>query len=635
MKKNLPDTSKPGNGMPWILLLLLSFTLTSVNAFSDDPDDDTEVCPFVEEDGIITMEAESGDLSGTYWVKRADIADHLGEGYLQFSGGSSMGTPSEDDNSNVITYSFRIDNPGRYSLKVRAYRQETEDNDIWVRFPTGNAITMIGDSVTGNVSAQWFKYLIGAKDQWHWFMKAQLTGVPHAGNFHDVYFEVSEPGIYSIQIKGRSRGFKMDRIALYNQTMGISGFHGMNASNPESERDNCEPVPSGGPYVANPLQSQEVYAEDDFSYTFPENTFMHPQDASLNYYVRLRDNNSLPDWLSFNYSTMTLSGTPAEEDGGRYYVMVVVRDPDQKLAIDEFTLTVRGNNPPEVNDDLEDQFVTAEDLFTFTFDENLFTDPDGHALTYTATQDEENDLPAWLSFNGENRTFEGTPSDNQVGTYHIRITADDNHGGRTHTRFDLHVLERNTAPVVAGDIPDQTATVDYLYSYTFSANIFYDEDGDELSYTSSTSSGEPLPAWLSFDGESRTFEGRPTEEDMGELLIYVYAHDNKGGTAFTSFTLTIDEPEAEILANRSANKNNCLNATVYPNPVENQFRVELGSNANGLSYSLLDQTGRTYLINNSGGNIDLDGLNLKSGLYMLRISSENEQCQTIINIIKK
>ena len=66
------------------------------------------------------------------------------------------------------------------------------------------------------------------------------------------------------------------------------------------------------------------------------------------------------------------------------------------------------------------------------------------------------------------------------------------------------VTNTNDAPTVANPIPDQVATEDTPFTFTFAANTFADIDvGDTLTYTSDAS------GWLSFNAATRTFIGTP------------------------------------------------------------------------------------------------------------------------------
>jgi hypothetical protein len=58
---------------------------------------------------------------------------------------------------------------------------------------------------------------------------------------------------------------------------------------------------------------------------------------------------------------------------------------------------------------------------------NTFTDPQGEAMTYTATQSNGAALPSWLHFNGATDTFTGTVPNTATGL-NIKVTATDTGG---------------------------------------------------------------------------------------------------------------------------------------------------------------------------------------------------------------
>ena len=92
----------------------------------------------------------------------------------------------------------------------------------------------------------------------------------------------------------------------------------------------------------------------------------------------------------------------------------------------------------------------------------------------------------------------------------------------------------NRAPTLDNTIPDQTATVDAAFSYTFPANTFSDPDGHPLTYTATG-----MPSWLSFTAATRTFAGTPRAGDEGTTNVTVTADDGNGGTVSDTFAVTV------------------------------------------------------------------------------------------------
>ncbi|SEQ29939.1 Putative Ig domain-containing protein [Devosia sp. YR412] len=85
-------------------------------------------------------------------------------------------------------------------------------------------------------------------------------------------------------------------------------------------------------------------------------------------------------------------------------------------------------------------------------------------------------------------------------------------------------------PVVANDIVDKVIADDGQFSFTLPANTFANSDWRRAELSARTGPGAALPAWLKFDAVSRTFSGRPDDDDIGKIAIAVTASDSKGGT---------------------------------------------------------------------------------------------------------
>ncbi|MBW4680306.1 MAG: tandem-95 repeat protein [Microcoleus vaginatus WJT46-NPBG5] len=207
------------------------------------------------------------------------------------------------------------------------------------------------------------------------------------------------------------------------------------------------------------------------------------------------------------------------------------------------SLTVNAvNDPPTLSAAISDQLAVQNTAFNFTVAENTFTDVDGDTLTYSASLENGGALPSWLSFNPTTRTFSGTPNPDDLGAVNVKVTASDG----VATTSDVLTLTvnatANTAPVVATPISDRTATAGTVFSYTFAENTFVDADGDALTYTLTLADGSPLPAWLSFDPQTRTISGTPPEGTAATLDVLVTAKDIAGASAGDSFNLAVSVP---------------------------------------------------------------------------------------------
>ncbi|MGB7712286.1 MAG: putative Ig domain-containing protein, partial [Microcoleus sp.] len=126
---------------------------------------------------------------------------------------------------------------------------------------------------------------------------------------------------------------------------------------------------------------------------------------------------------------------------------------------------------------------------------------------------------------------------------------------------------KNTAPVVATAITDQSVTVSTAFTYTVPTGTFTDPENDPLTYTATKEDGTALPTWLTFNATTGIFSGTPATADVGNLKVKVSASDGKAATSNT-FLLTIgDKPNtvpvvASAITNQSATLNTAFTYTV-------------------------------------------------------------------------
>ena len=168
---------------------------------------------FQEQNGLLVMEAESV-LPNDSWSLRNDITDALGSGYYEWKhGDNNQGI--DPAGSGILTYTFEISQPGSYRFLLRSSSPDnTEHNDVWVRFPD-NPATGIRQRAAGSITIEqntWFKvYQNTSGQEWKWDART-VDFDPHA-----IYLDIDEPGTYAVMLSGRSTLFKIDRLVLFNE----------------------------------------------------------------------------------------------------------------------------------------------------------------------------------------------------------------------------------------------------------------------------------------------------------------------------------------------------------------------------------------------------------------------------------
>ena len=205
------------------------------------------------------------------------------------------------------------------------------------------------------------------------------------------------------------------------------------------------------------------------------------------------------------------------------------------------------NDPPSLANPIPDQAATQATAFSFTIAADAFADPDapsGDTLTLGAKKGDGSALPAWLTFDPATDTFSGTPTDLDVGSLGVTVTATDSGAQSATDTFTISVANVNDAPVISDPIADLLATENQAFTYSVAIDAFTDAPadvaaGDTLAYSAARDDGTPLPAWLTFDPATRTFAGTPLKPDVGSVGVTITATDKAGATGTDSFAISV------------------------------------------------------------------------------------------------
>lgn len=124
------------------------------------------------------------------------------------------------------------------------------------------------------------------------------------------------------------------------------------------------------------------------------------------------------------------------------------------ILVDHFTVQEPAptNYAPVAHYSLPAQYGTTSQSWSYQVPGDLFTDPEGGTLTYSATLSDGSALPSWMSFDPATRTFSGQlPS--QAVSLSLRIIATDDHAQSTGAVFTLQTSIGNGGPDIVLENP--------------------------------------------------------------------------------------------------------------------------------------------------------------------------------------
>ncbi|MCC3683042.1 putative Ig domain-containing protein, partial [Staphylococcus epidermidis] len=243
----------------------------------------------------------------------------------------------------------------------------------------------------------------------------------------------------------------------------------------------------------------------------------------------------LPDGVTFDETTNTISGTPSKV--GSYDIKVTTTDESGNSETTTFTIDVEDTTKPTVESVADQTQEVNTEITPITIESE---DNSGQTVT-----NKVDGLPNGVTFDETTNTISGKPS--EVGSYDITVTTTDESGNATETIFTIDV-EDTTKPTVES-IANQTQEVNTEIEPIKIEAI--DNSGQAV-----TNKVDGLPDGVTFDETTNTISGIPSE--VGSYDIKVTTTDESGNSETTTFTIDVKDttkPTVESVADQTQEVN--------------------------------------------------------------------------------
>ncbi len=285
--------------------------------------------------------------------------------------------------------------------------------------------------------------------------------------------------------------------------------------------------PAAGPVLAQQTAAQTWAQGSHVSLTLPNGVFTDTAAGKLSYAATLASGQACPSWLTFNASTLTFSGTVP---GGveNLSLKVTATDSLGMTGSETFAVTVPAL-PPTLAHQTAAQTWTEGANLSFVLPSNTFADPNGEALSYSATLASGQALPSWLVLNSASGTFSGTVGYTS-GAMSIKVTATDTSGLSVSETVQATLVA--PPPVLTDQTPAQTWTAGMALSFALASNTFTAVPGQTLRYTAS------LPAGLAINTSTGVISGT-VPVTLGVDTVTVVATETSGLAVSETFKATI------------------------------------------------------------------------------------------------
>lgn len=342
------------------------------------------------------------------------------------------------------------------------------------------------------------------------------------------------------------------------------------------------------------------------------------EDVDGDQLTYILDNN--PDWLSIDNGSLT--GTPLNEDVRPLTFYITANDGSGGTVRQEYSINVvNTNDAPSIANPASDITATEDVLLSSLIGASVFEDVDGDDLTLSASFSGAD----WLSFDPNTNRFSGTPTNDDVGTVNISVTATDPDGATVTDDLVLTVVNTNDSPidlVLSASALDENSVVGTNLASLSTSDV---DAGDTFTYTLVSGEGDTNNDLFEISNGSLVTKGEIDFESNATLSVRVQTEDAAGARFSKIFTITVNDvneaPTALDLSTLSIAENAGAD-------VEIGTLSSTDADANdSFSYTLVNGTGdddnSSFEISN-GGLVAKSSFNFESkSSYSVRLKTED------------
>ncbi len=230
-----------------------------------------------------------------------------------------------------------------------------------------------------------------------------------------------------------------------------------------------------------------------------------------------------PAWLKLNLTARKLEGTPSSADLGETAVELHAIDNSGGRVTQSFQLKVEiDTSVPRITSQ-PDTLALEDERYVYQVKAE---DPNPQeTLNYSLES-----TASWLALSAQGE-LAGTPRNEHVGQYAVKIIVTNSKGKAAQQQFSLRVANVNDAPQLA-NTPPPRAVEGVAYNFRFTAT---DVDKDDAL----TFAALLKPAWLSLAANGAA-SGTPTRTNLADTVLTIYVEDRAGARDQKTFALPID-----------------------------------------------------------------------------------------------